>query len=284
MAETIPDHSYTTQDASTFPIQNEVSLNNLVPTAVPVAVASPSAIIWTPRFMILFASLFVSGLCVASITTQLWLNGLVRDETILLIFTALTLASSLLIVVKVQNGWLRTGGVFASIWGLLMGVHFAIPMVSLLDPHTSLMSHLDIATQSAFLGASICISIAYTTLRRWDNWFFCLLPVIGAAIVLLSMLLSPTDLPGGNFNESMIVTALLYLGVILWWFRPANWRAQPGVTFFLGAIPLLQIIFSGSGFHKNDVAFFITQVFLYFFFLINLRLLQGEQRLFKRSY
>jgi hypothetical protein len=81
----------------------------------------------------------------------------------------------------------------------------------------------------------------------------------------------------------MIVTALLYLGVIIWWFRPANWRVQPGVTFLAGTIPLLQILFTSSGYHRDDVAFFITQVFLLFFFLLNLRVLQGEERLFKKT-
>jgi hypothetical protein len=280
MSDTIPDHAYVGQGASAFPIENGESLSNISSTN---AVVTPSTIIWTPRFIVLFVSLFVSGLSGASILTQFWLNGLVRGETILLIYTVFVLGSSLFVTYKIRNVWIRSGGILASIWCLLMGLHFALPTVSQLDPHTSLVAHLDIATESAFLGAALCFSIAYTTLRWWDNCFFCLLPIIGIAIVVLNVLLMPTNLPTGSFNESMIVTALLYLGVIIWWFRPANWKVQPGVTFFLGTIPLLQILFTGSGYHKNDVAFFITQVFLLFFFLVNLRLLQGEQCLFKKE-
>ena len=161
-----------------------------------------------------------------------------------------------------------------------MGLHFAIVTVSQLDPHTSLVAHLDIATLCAFLGAATCFSSFSTPFRRWDTWFFCLLPIIGVAIVGLNILLTPTDLPAGSFNESMIVTALLYLSVIIWWLRPANWSVQPGVTFLAGTIPLLQILFTGSGYHASDVAFFMTLVLLLFFFLLNLRLLQGNGRLF----
>jgi hypothetical protein len=249
----------------------------------PNTIVTPSTIVWTPRFMVLFASLLVLGLSVASILTQLWLNGVLRTETAPLFYTAFVLGSSLLITFRVQNLWIRTGGILACIWSLLMGLHFALPTVSQLDPHTSLVAHLDIATQCAFLGAATCFSVSSTPLRRWDNYFFCLLPLIGVAIVKLNMVLIPTGLPAGSFKESMIVAALLYLGVIIWWFRPANWRVQPGVTFLAGTIPLLQILFTSSGFHGDDVAFFITQVFLLFFFLLNLRILQAEERLFKRT-
>jgi hypothetical protein len=239
-----------------------------------------SPIIWTPRFIVLFASLLVLGLSVASILIRLWSNDVLSTAAVLLFYTAFVLGSSLLITFKVQNLWVRAGGILACIWSLLMGLHFAIPAVSQLDPRTSLLAHLDIATQCAFLGAATCFSVSSTSLRRWDNWFFSLLPVIGVAIVGCNVLLTPTDLPVGSFNESMIATALLYLGVIIWWFRPANWRVQPDVTFLAGTIPVLQIFFTGSGYHANDVACFITLVLLLFFSLLNLRLLQGEQCLF----
>ncbi len=242
-----------------------------------------STIVWTPRFIVLFVSLFVLGSSVASVLTQLWLNALLSAEAIQLFYTAFVLCSSLLITLRAQSLWSRTGGILACTWGLLMGLHFALPTVSQLDPHTSLVAHLDIATQSAFLGAATCFTVASTPLRRWDTCFFCLLPIIAIAIVALNILLSPhTNLPTGrNFNESMIVTALLYLSVIIWWFRPANWKVQPGATFLAGTIPLLQILFTSSGYRANDVAFFITLILLLLFFLLNLRLLQGEGCLFQ---
>ncbi len=240
-----------------------------------------STIVWTPRFIVLFVSLFVLGSSVASVLTQLWLNALLSAEAIQLFYTAFVLCSSLLITLRAQSLWSRTGGILACIWSLLMGLHFALPTVSQLGPHTSLVAHLDIATQSAFLGAATCFTIAFTPYRRWDTCFFCLLPIIAIAIVALNILLTPPNLPTGSFNESMIVTALLYLSVIIWWFRPANWKVQPGATFLAGTIPLLQILFTSSGYRADDVAFFITLMLLLLFFLLNLRLLQGEGRLFQ---
>ncbi len=266
MSDNIPDHSYTEQSSS-------------MPSTD--AIVMPSTVVWTPRFIVLFASLFTLGSSVASILTQVWLNGYLSAEAIQLFYTAFALGSSLLIIFKVQNVWMRTGGIFACVWCLLMGLHFAIPAVSELDPRTSLVAHLDIATQCAFLGAATCFSVSSTPLRRWDIWFFYLLPIIGAAIIGLNVLLTPADLPTGNFDESMIVTALLYLSVLIWWFRPANWSVQPDVTFLAGTIPLLQILFAGSGYHASGVAFFMTLVILFFFFLLNLRLLHSEGHLFR---
>jgi hypothetical protein len=245
------------------------------------ATVTASTVVWTPRFIVLFAFLFVLGSSVASILTQVWLNDLLSAEAIQLFYTALALSSSLLIIFKIENMWMRASGIFACVWCLLMGLHFAIPVVSELDPHTSLAAHLDIATLCAFLGAATCFSISSTPFRRWDIWFFYLLPIIGAAIIGLNVLLAPTGLPAGNFDESMIVTALSYLSVLIWWFRPANWSVQPDVTFLAGTIPLLQILFTGSGYRANDVAFFMSLVILFFFFLLNLRLLHGEGRLFR---
>jgi hypothetical protein len=247
------------------------------------AVVTAPTVVWTPRFMVLFASLFVLGSSVASILTQVWLNDLLSAAAIQLFYTAFALGSSLLITFKIQNVWMRTGGIFACVWCLLMGLHFAIPAVSELDPHTALVAHLDIATQCAFLGAATCFSVSSRPLRRWDTWFFYLLPIIGAVIIGLNVLLAPTGLPAGNFNESMIVTALSYLSVLIWWFRPANWSVQPDVTFLAGTIPLLQMLFTGSGYHASDVAFFMTLIVLLFFFLLNLRLLHGKGYLFTRS-
>ena len=236
-------------------------------------------VVWTPRFIVLFASLLALGLSLASILTQIWLNGILPADAILLFYTAFALGGSLLIVFRLRSLWMRIGGMLAFTWSLLMGLHFALPMVSRLDPHTALVAHLDIATQCAFLGAATCFTSSLP-FRRWDTWFFCLLPLVGVAIVGLCVWFTPTKLPFGGFKESIVVTALLYLGVIIWWLRPANWRVQPGVTFLAGTIPLLQIIFTGSGYHNSDVSFFMTQVLLLLFFLLSLRILQGERSLF----
>src|SRR5436853_3432181 len=131
-----------------------------------------SPIVWTPRFIVLFVSLLALGLSFASIFTQLWLNGALSAAAVLLFYAAFALVSSLLITLKVQSTWARAGGILACIWCLLMSLHFAIPAVSQLRPHASLLAHLDIATQCAFLGTATCFSISFTPLRRWDKWFF----------------------------------------------------------------------------------------------------------------
>src|SRR5919198_915427 len=160
-------------------------------------IASP--IVWTPRFIVLFMSLLALGLSLASILTQLWLNDVLSAVAVLLFYTTFTLGSSLLIIFRVHDTWMRAGGIFACIWCLLMVLHFALPTVSQLNPRASLLAHLDIATQCAFLGTATCFSVSSTPFRRWDNWFFWLLPVIAFAIVELNVLLTPTDLPAGSF-------------------------------------------------------------------------------------
>src|SRR5690349_19016906 len=86
-----------------------------------------SPIIWTPRFIVLFASLLVSGLSVASILIQVSLNGVISAEAVFLFYTAPALGSSLLLAFRAQNLWGRAGGVMASVWTVLMGLHFVIP-------------------------------------------------------------------------------------------------------------------------------------------------------------
>src|SRR5215470_14489317 len=108
-------------------------------------IAAP--IVWTPRFIVLVVAILASGLSVASILIQLSLNGVLGNEAVFLFYAALALGSSLLLTFKIQNLWGRVGGVLACIWTLLMGLHFVIPIVSQLGTNTSLVSHLDIATQ-----------------------------------------------------------------------------------------------------------------------------------------
>ena len=250
-------------------------------SVVSAPVATTSLVVWTPRFIVFFALLFVIGLILASLLTQLWLNGLINAVTIIEEYCALVCASSLVLVWKMRDIWMRLGGGCICLWSVFFSLHFLIPIVSGLDPQTTLVAHLNIVTQSAFLGAAVCFACA-RPFRRWDSWFFALLPLVGIIKVALSLFLHPSDLPGSNFNETMIVGAFLWLGVLIWWLRPTNWLQQPGVTLLFGTIPLLQICFTSRGYYQNDTSFFFTLVFLSAFILLNIRLLQSEEHLFKR--
>jgi hypothetical protein len=138
-------------------------------------------VIWTPDFIVIFALLLVTGLSVASILTQGWLNGLYSSSKILLTYAVLIFGTWFTIVIKARSLWVRVGAVFSCIWALFNT--FAITLS--IDPQASLIVHLNAATNSALLAAYICLSVARTPLRRWDNWFFRLAPISGGIAIVI---------------------------------------------------------------------------------------------------
>lgn len=234
-------------------------------------------IIWTPRFVVIFALALVIGLSTASLLTQGMLNGYYPPQAVLLILATLVLGGWIAVVILTCSLWVRIGGVFGSIWAIFTGIYFVVTLLPI-DPNSSILLHLNASTNSALLGSYICLSIDHTPFHRWDGWFFRLAPTLGACAVAAIFFLLPAADPHSFRNlESATATVTLILCILVWWTRPSCWKSQPGVTFLFGTTPLILFLL-----HLPNITdraghfFFFTQLALLSLLLGILRVLQGE--------
>jgi hypothetical protein len=235
-------------------------------------------IIWTPRFIVIFALTLVVGLSVASLLTQGMLNGYYPPQAVLLTLVMLALGGWIAVVILVRSLWVRIGGLFASIWAIFMGIHLVVSLLPI-DPNASILLHLNASTNSALLGAYICLSIDRTPFYRWDGWFFRLAPLLGAGVVAARYFLLPTDIHSLRNLESTTLTVALILCILVWWTRPSCWKSQPGITFLFGTTPFILLLLSLPGItDREGHFFFFTQVALLALLLGILRTLQAEIR------
>src|SRR5436305_991687 len=99
-------------------------------------------IIWTPRFVVIFALMLVLGLSAASLLTQGMLNGYYPPQAILLTLVIFALGGWIAVVILVRSLWVRVGGIFGSIWAIFMGTHLGISLLPI-DPNASILLHLN---------------------------------------------------------------------------------------------------------------------------------------------
>ena len=232
-------------------------------------------IIWTPRFVVIFALTLVIGLSTASLLTQGMLNGYYPPQAILLTLVLFTLGGWVAVVLLVRSLWMRIGGIFGSIWAIFMGIYLVISLLPI-DPTASILLHLNASTNSALLGSYICLSIDRTPFHRWDGWFFRLAPILGVSAVAAGYFLLPADLPSLRSLESTTVTVTLILCILVWWVRPSCWRSQPSVTFLFGTTPFILFLLHLPGItDREGHFFFFMQVALLSLILGIMRVLQG---------
>jgi hypothetical protein len=238
----------------------------------------PTPIIWTPRFIVIFALTLVIGLSAASVLTQGMLNGYYPPQAVLLVLVTLALGGWIALVVRARSWWLRMGGIFGSIWAIFTGIHLVVSLLPI-DPTASILLHLNASTNSALLGCSICLSMDRTPFHRWDGWFFRLAPVLGVCAVAASYLLLPADIRSFRNLESATVTATLILCILVWWMRPSCWKSQPGATLLFGIPPFILLVLTLPSLTDREGSFFFfTQVALLSLLLGILRVLQGALR------
>jgi hypothetical protein len=237
---------------------------------------SPKPVIWTPRFIIIFALALIIGLSVASLLTQGMLNGYYPPQAVLLVLVALALGGWIAVARLVRSLWTRMGGIFGSIWAVFTGISLVISLLPI-DPGSPILLHLSASTNSALLGSYICLSIDRTPFYRWDSWFFRLAPILGGCAVAATYFLFPADPPSFINLESATVTVILILCVLIWWTRPSCWRSQPGLAFLFGTTPFILLLLTLLNVtDKEGHLFFLTQVALLSLLLGILRVLQGE--------
>lgn len=236
-------------------------------------------VIWTPGFILLFAAILVIGLSGASMLTQGMINdGLYPAGAVLCGYGILLFGFWIALMRSTHLFWLRVGCIFGCIWSVFASIGFFLSTLPL-APTAPVLVHLSVATNSAFLAAFACLSVARTLFRRWDSLFFALGLPFAACVVILTYRFLPAPWHTLSSLETVAALALLGLGTLTWWLRPSCWRVQPGPTFLLGVAPLLLVLVAIPGLPTPGDHLFFSQVALLMLLLGILRLIQGERRL-----
>ena len=219
--------------------------------------------------------ILVIGLSVAGLLTEGSVNGIYPAEWAELIYTTIAFAIWFAVFLSAYSKWVRLGSALSIIWIAFMGIHFCI---TLLIPHNqtyTILAHVDAAKDIVLLGSYLCLSIAHTTLQRWDNWFLKVAPFIAAIGVFIIYRYASGPLQHtlrGLENSTAEIT--LALCFCIWWLRPSCWKIQPGPTFLLGLIPLLLLFFSLPHSYTGGEPVFFTLIALLLSALAALRILQ----------
>jgi hypothetical protein len=248
--------------------------------ATPVMPGAPlqtSTVIWTPRFIVLFALTVVVGLSAESLFTTGWLNGYYPGGWVLLGHVALILGCWITVVLVTRSWWARIGALFGCIWALFITINLIVNLHAV-DPSPPILAHLNAAMSSALLGAYICLSIEHTPHRSWDTWFFIFAPILASCAVPLMYFLTPAYDRSLSSIESDVAAVAMFLCIFVWWIRPSCWRAQPCPTLLFGISPAIVLLLSIPNIATNEANFFLGQVSLLCLLLGAIRTLQCELR------
>jgi hypothetical protein len=257
---------------------HEETIENIEPTPVAVTTAQP-LIIWTPAFILRFVLVLVIGLSAAGLLTEGTVNNYYPGEWPELLFTVIAFTVWFAIFASASSIWVRLGATLGIIWTGFMGLRFCVTLLIPHDQTYTIIAHLTAAQDIALLGSYLCLSIAYTPFRRWDTWFFRIAPFIAAISVFILYRYASGQLQHTLRGlENSVAEVTLLLCFCIWWLRPSCWKFQPGPTFILGLIPLIQLIFSLPHTYTNGEPIFFTLVVLLMSALAAMRVLQYEQK------
>ncbi|SRR6266566_4093371 len=254
--------------------ENEQHTQAQQPNTSEVAEPIPANVIWTPRFIVLFALILVFGLSAESLLTQGWENRFYAEAWVSFGHIALIVGCLIAVMVVTRSDWVRLGSVFGIVWAIFMSMNQVLTFYTL-DPGSPLPAYVNAALAGALLGMYMCFSVEGTPLRRWDSWFFRLAAFIVIVTVGLAYLVTHGSLSSA---ESAASAVLLVFCVLVWWSRSSCWRAQPGPTFLLGLMPALLLVMALPGVGVGEQGFFLSQLALFAVLLGMIRILQGEVR------
>jgi hypothetical protein len=285
--DSLKSESENTTSEKTTSLENKHQVESNVPH---------TQIIWTPRFIVIFALTLVMGLSIESVLTQGWLDGYYLGLWIFQVHVIFVCLGWLALLILTHSGWIRIGSIFGIIWALFMTIHIIIYSLN-----TGLALHvhdlINAAACIALLGSYICLSIDKTPINRLDALFFGLAPLIVFFVVTLIYFLTPANERSLTTLENAIASTALILSLLVWWIRPTLWQSQPGPTFLFGCVPLILLILalfakeinpsnyflskvlSGPipSLLTNESNFFFSQVALLFLFLGIMRVIQYER-------
>ena len=253
-------------------------------------------VIWTPRFIILFAITLVFGLSLESLLTQGWAIRWFTGIWIFLGHLALVSIGWIILLRVSRSRWMRLGAVFGLIFVAFVTINITLQAI-LFQPSNYLLAHVNVVTFLALAGCSICLTIDRLPVRRWDAWVLGLTPVLGV-VLLVPVYILRSDRSLAGLENSISVVALI-LSTLIWWIRPTCWRNAPGPTLLFGGVPLLllllDIVYIGNGsysffpvhvtenvsatFNSRQTVFFFSQVVLLCLLLAIMRLVRSEKRM-----
>ncbi len=237
----------------------------------------PAEVIWTPRFILIFALLLTVGLSADSLLVQARDNGYLPGNAIFMAHVVLIFVVWIAIIARARSAWTRLGAIFGCIWAIFLSLNLVITAYYV-PANAPILAHLNAAYSSALLGCYICLSIECVPLRRWDAWFFSIAPLVAICFVLVLFLLTPADDRSFSTIEDAIAGIANILGFLIWWARPSCWKFEPGVTFLFGVAPLIILLLSIPGLADSDTNFFFWEMLLLSILLGAIRFLQGELR------
>ncbi len=206
--------------------------------------AGPSAaekrIIWTPRFLLIFAITLVLGISTDSLLASGWSTGLFTGDGYLLILghCLVLVLGWLALGMVTRSRWIRIGSIFGGICMAFLALNVFTTIFGV-DPGAPTQSYINVATCTALLGAYIGLSIEGTLLSAWDFWLFLLLTILGSCGVVLTYHLTPQA--SIITVENAVAAAALIAACLVWWARPSCWKKCPGPTFIFGVVPVIQL-------------------------------------------
>lgn len=276
------------QEPASLPAQDGQQDTPVLPEA--------KGIIWTPRFITLFAVTLVVGLSLESLFTQGWAIRWVAGAWVFLGHLALVGAGWIVLLRISRSRWLRLGAVFGLIFVVFVTINITIQAI-LVQPSNYLLAHVNVLTFLALAGCTLCLSIDRLPVRRWDAWVLGLLPVMGV-VLLVPIYILRSDRSLAGMENSISIVALV-LSALIWWIRPTCWRNAPGPTLLFGSVPLLlfllDIIYISNGsfiffpvhvthyasatLDSRQTVFFFSQVVLLCLLLAIMRLVQAEKKM-----
>ncbi len=249
-------------------------------TGVEPATDSSTPVIWTPRFIIIFAATVFIALTTEGLLTQGVVNNGIAPVAlgwILLGHIPFIVICWALLMRAAKSPWMRLGATFGGIWSLFASIGFVLNALAL-DPTLPLMIHLQAATNTALLASYVCLSAVHTPFHRWDGWFFRLSSIVGACAVALIYFLLPSNARSSSSLEITTSLVMLFMSMFAWWLRPSCWRTQPGPTLLFGITPFLLLILAIPGVIENYESYFYAQIALLTLLLGVMRLIQSERQ------
>jgi hypothetical protein len=297
-ASTDPTHPLIGQDAQ--PENNAIETPSLLlmqdDEQIAVDLPEEMPVIWTPRFIVLFAVTLALGLSLESLLTQAWAIRWFTGIWVFLGHIVLVSASWILLLFTSRSRWMRLGAIFGLICALFIVLNIIIQAI-LVQPSNYLLAHVNVVTFLALPACYICLTVDRLPMGRWDAWLLGLTPILGI-VLLVPVYILRSDRSLAGLENSISVVALI-LSTLLWWMRPTCWRNAPGPTFLFGFVPILlfmlDVVYVGNGsftffpvyltlnapatFGSRETVFFFSQALLLCLLLGIMRLIKSEKTL-----
>jgi hypothetical protein len=235
-------------------------------------------IIWTPPFIVSCFIIFTLGLGLASLLAYSWTNsGFIVPARLFLLYAGVTFLCWLIAIFFSRSAWVRIGSIGAALWALFNAL-YAYFQLHGIAANPLVIQQFHFATACSLFIASLALSYAQTRGSRWDtllSWFIALL-------ICAYLAFSFRHVPPANshilYLEGKLNTLAMFLTIFVWWFRPANWQKQPGLTLAFGVSGLI-IYALWRGAAITETTIFFQQVVFLLLILSALRIVQEGRSL-----